>query len=329
MRSCGPTSSAKSPTRCSRGSTASPVSTTRPATTCAVVHAILSSPEFWDPSVVFALLVAGGVRGAGDQGDRLGRLLGRLGAEPDAEHGQALFEPPDVNGWDLGQGWFSTGAMLNWMNYAASLTTNQRINLRDEARLFAQTPQGVMSFVMSACRRRRWSRSRTTSCSPTCAPGTNWTASDNELRAKVAGVMHLVLGSSDTSWFEASWHSQRRDLLAGGGGRRVHLGRRAGVPVRRGPRPGAASRNLVVLYLGGGNDSLNTVVPCTVTPTTRVVRRSPSRRNGAADRERHQRQRPRPAPEPDRPPQHLQPGPHGRHPAHGYPNLSRSHFLGN
>ena len=26
--------------------------------------------------------------------------------------------------------------------------------------------------------------------------GTNWTASDNELRAKVAGVMHLVLGSS-------------------------------------------------------------------------------------------------------------------------------------
>ena len=26
--------------------------------------------------------------------------------------------------------------------------------------------------------------------------GTNWTASDNELRAKVAGVMHLVLGLS-------------------------------------------------------------------------------------------------------------------------------------
>jgi hypothetical protein len=26
--------------------------------------------------------------------------------------------------------------------------------------------------------------------------GTNWTASDNELRTKVAGVMHLVLGSS-------------------------------------------------------------------------------------------------------------------------------------
>ena len=26
--------------------------------------------------------------------------------------GQSLFEPPDVNGWELGQGWFSTGAML-------------------------------------------------------------------------------------------------------------------------------------------------------------------------------------------------------------------------
>ena len=27
--------------------------------------------------------------------------------------GQALFEPPDVNGWDLGPGWFSTSSMLS------------------------------------------------------------------------------------------------------------------------------------------------------------------------------------------------------------------------
>jgi uncharacterized protein (DUF1800 family) len=39
--------------------------------------------------------------------------------------GQTLFEPPDVAGWSLGAEWFSTGAMLARMNFAASLTANQ------------------------------------------------------------------------------------------------------------------------------------------------------------------------------------------------------------
>jgi uncharacterized protein (DUF1800 family) len=110
--------------------------------------------------------------------------------------GQSLFEPPDVNGWDLGQGWFSTGAMLNRMNYAASLTTNQRINLRNEARPFAQTPQGVMSFVMERLSPATLETQSYDELLAYLRAGTNWTASDNELRAKVAGVMHLVLGSS-------------------------------------------------------------------------------------------------------------------------------------
>ena len=45
--------------------------------------------------------------------------------------GQQLFEPPDVNGWELGPGWFSSGAMLARMNFAAQLATNQKFNLRD------------------------------------------------------------------------------------------------------------------------------------------------------------------------------------------------------
>ena len=48
--------------------------------------------------------------------------------------GQQLFEPPDVNGWDLGPGWFSSGAMLARMNFAAQLATNQKFDLRDVAR---------------------------------------------------------------------------------------------------------------------------------------------------------------------------------------------------
>ena len=43
--------------------------------------------------------------------------------------GQMLYEPPDVAGWDAGQTWFSTGAMLARMNFASTLAANQKFNL--------------------------------------------------------------------------------------------------------------------------------------------------------------------------------------------------------
>ena len=62
--------------------------------------------------------------------------------------GQQLFEPPDVNGWELGRGWFSTGGMLARMNFAAQLASNQKFNLRDLARPVAKTPESLLSFVL-------------------------------------------------------------------------------------------------------------------------------------------------------------------------------------
>src|SRR5262245_28559532 len=47
--------------------------------------------------------------------------------------GQQLFEPPDVAGWDLGETWFSTGAMLARMNFAATLTSDLKNVIRDSA----------------------------------------------------------------------------------------------------------------------------------------------------------------------------------------------------
>jgi len=163
----------------------------------AVVHAILSSPEFWDPSVVFARyswpveFVVRAIKETGWAGYSVDSAI-----TPMLNMGQALFEPPDVAGWDLGQNWFSTGAMLNRMNWAAALTTNQRINLRNEARPFAQTPQGVMSFVMERLSPATLESASYDELLAYLRAGTSWTASDTELRNKVAGVMHLVLGSS-------------------------------------------------------------------------------------------------------------------------------------
>ena len=101
--------------------------------------------------------------------------------------GQQLFEPPDVNGWELGQGWFSTAACCSRMNFAASLTTNQRVNLRNEARPFAKTPQSVMSFVMDRLSPTPFETAPYNELLGYLRAGTNWTGSDNELQAKVAG----------------------------------------------------------------------------------------------------------------------------------------------
>ncbi len=66
--------------------------------------------------------------------------------------GQQLFEPPDVAGWTLGQGWFSTGSTLARMNFAADLATNQRFNLRDAARPFNRSPDEVLGFMIDRVR---------------------------------------------------------------------------------------------------------------------------------------------------------------------------------
>ena len=115
----------------------------------AVMRAVLTSPEFWDPSSVFARyswpveFVVRAIKETGWEGFSVDSAL-----TPLLNMGQQLFEPPDVNGWELGQGWFSTATTLARMNFAATLTTNQRVNLRNEARPFGQTPQSVMGFVM-------------------------------------------------------------------------------------------------------------------------------------------------------------------------------------
>ena len=66
-----------------------------------------------------ALLLASRIRRAIDEGSWLERVLGEQHARPAINMGQQLFEPPDVNGWELGPGWFSSGGMLARMNFAA------------------------------------------------------------------------------------------------------------------------------------------------------------------------------------------------------------------
>ena len=62
--------------------------------------------------------------------------------------GQVLFEPPDVNGWELGPGWFTTGGLLARMNFAASLAGNQRGNLVSALSGSTSSPESVLDFFL-------------------------------------------------------------------------------------------------------------------------------------------------------------------------------------
>ena len=176
--------------------------------------------------------------------------------------GQKLFEPPDVAGWDLGQAWFSTGAMLARMNFASQLATNQKFKLRDVARRRqVQSPEALVSWSLDRLTAPTFPRDSYNALIDYARAGGAWTGSDAQLATKASGLAHLIVGSRripagmrSRHVHPTRVHSWRR--------RGVHLQlRRAGVPVRSGARAGPARRNLVVLYLSGGNDALSMLVP--------------------------------------------------------------------
>ena len=93
--------------------------------------------------------------------------------------------------------------MLSRMNFAATLTTNQRVNLRNAARPFAKTPQSVLSFVMDRLSPTPFETAPYNELLGYLRAGTNWTGSDNELQAKVAGSCIWCSARRTTRWFRS------------------------------------------------------------------------------------------------------------------------------
>ncbi len=161
-----------------------------------VVLHVLLSPEFQDERNAFGRyswpveFVVRAVKETGWQGFSVDQALNPLVAM-----GQQLFEPPDVNGWETGEGWFSTGGMLARMNFAATLTGNQKFNLREAARGSKGTPQAVLSFALDRLSPLPFDEGPSEALLTYLRAGTTWTGSDSELLAKTAGLMHLLLAS--------------------------------------------------------------------------------------------------------------------------------------
>jgi uncharacterized protein (DUF1800 family) len=159
---------------------------------------LFTSPQFVDPSSFFKRyswpveFVVRAIKEIGWTGFSVNDALNPL-----ITMGQQLFEPPDVAGWDLGQQWFTSGAMLARMNFAAQLATNQKFALRDAAKGLVRSPEGLVSWSMDRMTSATFPTDSYNALIDYARAGGAWTGSDPQLAAKASGLAHLIVGSGE------------------------------------------------------------------------------------------------------------------------------------
>ena len=166
----------------------------------AVMREVLTSPEFWDQSAYFARyawpaeFVVRALKDVGWTGFSVNDAL-----TPLSNMGQILYEPPDVSGWDLGQSWFSTGAMLARMNFGSSIAANQKIKLANTIRDAGQgkTPEALLAYLTDQIVTAPQDSSVTAELNTYLRSTGAWTGSDAQLQAKASGLVHLMVGSPE------------------------------------------------------------------------------------------------------------------------------------
>jgi uncharacterized protein (DUF1800 family) len=111
--------------------------------------------------------------------------------------GQTLFEPPDVNGWELGQGWFSTGGMLARMNFASALASNQKFNLAIAAGGANSSPDTFMNYFLGRLSPAPYEAEPLETLKAYLTNGGAWTGAAAQLQTKGAGLTRLIVGSAE------------------------------------------------------------------------------------------------------------------------------------
>ena len=163
-----------------------------------LVHYMLRSREFQNPGNWYTRyawpveFVVRSVKEVGWTGFPVDALRAPLTAM-----GQTLFEPPDVNGWELGQGWFSTGGMLARMNFAATIAANQRNNLALSTADAAASPEAMLEYVLDRLSPAPYAQDARNDLVAYLEAGGAWTGSDAQRRTKAAGLVRLIVGSSE------------------------------------------------------------------------------------------------------------------------------------
>jgi uncharacterized protein (DUF1800 family) len=158
---------------------------------------LFTSPQFMSPANRFkryswpAEFVARAIKEMGWSGFSVNGAI-----NPMVTMGQQLYEPPDVAGWELGPAWFTSGAMLARMNFAARLATNQKFELRNAARQEARSPEGLVSWAVDRMTAAAFPSESYEALLDYARAGGAWTGSDAQLATKASGLAHLIVGSA-------------------------------------------------------------------------------------------------------------------------------------
>jgi uncharacterized protein (DUF1800 family) len=164
----------------------------------AVVREVLRSPQFWDEGNRYARyswpveFTIRAIKDVGWQGFSLNDARLAL-----INMGQVLFDPPDVAGWETGQSWFSTGALLSRMNFASALAANQKFELAKTVAERAATPQELLAWALDSVKTAPLASGVTTDLLDYLRATGPWTGRDTQLQNKAAGLVHLLIGTAE------------------------------------------------------------------------------------------------------------------------------------
>jgi len=165
-----------------------------------VVRAVLQTPQFIDQKRFYGRyawpveFVVRSLKEVGHVGFSVDSAI-----TPLLNMGQQLFEPPDVNGWELGQGWFSTGGMLARMNFASTLAKNQRFELRDQAQKAwtGGAADKLLAFVLERLSLPMPDAPVRDALITYINAGGTFTGTETQFLTKTGGLFHLLTGSGD------------------------------------------------------------------------------------------------------------------------------------
>jgi uncharacterized protein (DUF1800 family) len=163
-----------------------------------VLDMMLRSAEFRDERQYFtkyswpAEFIARSIKEVGWSGFSVDTAVSQM-----INMGQVLYEPPDVAGWEQGPGWISTGGMLARMNYAATLAKSQANGLATWAVPYARAADAVLSAAIDRLSPSPFGNAAYDELRAYLLASGSWTGSDAQVRAKVPGLVHLIVGSGE------------------------------------------------------------------------------------------------------------------------------------
>jgi uncharacterized protein (DUF1800 family) len=163
-----------------------------------VIRHILNSSWFNNPAIYYARFawpaefVARAIKEVGWQGLSLDRVKA-----PMASMGMLLFEPPDVGGWPLGAGWFSTGTMLARTNFAANLAASQKDHLAAALQADGGTPQSLLTAMLDRVTPAPFDSAPQQALISYLHAEAGWTGSASQLATRAAGLARLLVGCSE------------------------------------------------------------------------------------------------------------------------------------